>query len=55
MGLIITHLATILDYIHADRAHVMLNGGIVCSGVPEEILSGIKKNGYEGCMRLCQE
>ena len=55
MGLIITHLATILDYIHADRAHVMLNGRIVCSGVPEELLSGIKKNGYEGCMRLCQK
>jgi len=55
MGLIITHLATILDYIHADRAHVMLGGRIVCSGIPEEILSGIKKNGYEGCMRMCRK
>lgn len=55
MGLIITHLATILDYIHADRAHVMLNGKIVCSGPPEEILSGIKKNGYKECIKTCQK
>jgi len=55
MGLIITHLATILDYIHADRAHVMLKGKIACSGYPREILAGIRKNGYERCIETCQE
>lgn len=55
MGLIITHLATILDYINADRAHVMLKGKIACSGYPKEILDGIRKNGYERCIRTCQE
>jgi len=55
MGLIITHLATILDYIHADRAHVMLKGKIACSGYPREILAGVRRNGYEGCIRTCQE
>ncbi|BDC36204.1 ABC transporter ATP-binding protein [Candidatus Methanoliparum sp. LAM-1] len=55
MGLIITHLATILDYINADRAHVMLKGKIACSGYPKEILDGIRKNGYEKCIRTCQE
>lgn len=48
-GVIITHFGHILDYMKADRAHVMLNGGIVCSGNPGEILEQIKRSGYEGC------
>jgi Fe-S cluster assembly ATP-binding protein len=46
---IITHFGHILDYMKADRAHVMLGGSIVCSGNPGEILDQIKKSGYEGC------
>jgi Fe-S cluster assembly ATP-binding protein len=49
-GIIITHFGHILDYMKADRAHVMLNGNIVCSGNPGEILEQIKKSGYEGCV-----
>ncbi len=48
-GIIITHFGHILEYMKADRAHVMLNGSIVCSGNPAEILGQIKKSGYEGC------
>lgn len=48
-GLIITHTGHILDYVQADRACVLLNGGIWCRGNPKEILSSIKVNGYEGC------
>lgn len=48
-GIIITHFGHILEYMKADRAHVMLNGSIVCSGNPNEILAQIKKSGYEGC------
>ena len=48
-GVIITHFGHILDYMKADRAHVMLDGSIVCSGNPGEILEQIKRSGYEGC------
>ena len=48
-GVIITHFGHILDYMKADRAHVMLGGSIVCSGNPGEILEQIKRSGYEGC------
>ncbi len=53
-GLIITHTGHILDYVEADRACVLLNGGIWCRGNPHEILNSIKANGYEGCA-TCQK
>ena len=53
-GLIITHTGHILDYVEADRAFVLLNGGIWCRGNPHEILNSIKANGYEGCA-TCQK
>lgn len=53
-GIIITHFGHILDYISVDKAHVMLEGTIVCTGSPREILEQIKTRGYEGCARcLC--
>jgi len=53
-GIIITHFGHILEYMKTDRAHVMLDGSIVCSGNPLEILEQIKKSGYEGCVAcLC--
>ena len=48
-GVIITHFGHILDYMATDKAHVMIEGTIVCSGSPKEILEQIKANGYEGC------
>ena len=53
-GLIITHTGHILDYVNADRACVLLNGGIWCRGNPREILASIKSHGYEGCA-VCQK
>jgi len=53
-GLIITHTGHILDYVNADRACVLLNGRIWCRGNPQEILTSIKSNGYEGCA-VCQK
>ncbi|HOT06377.1 MAG: putative branched-chain amino acid transport ATP-binding protein LivG [Methanosaeta sp. PtaB.Bin039] len=48
-GIIITHFGHVLDYMTTDKAHVMLEGTIVCTGSPKEILEQIKKSGYEGC------
>lgn len=48
-AIVITHTGYILDYLHADKGHVMLNGEIVCSGGPEDVFDKIKKCGYEQC------
>ncbi len=50
-GLIITHTGFILNYVAADRGHVMLNGRILCQGNPVEIFEGIQKYGYEECAK----
>ena len=50
-GLIITHTGHILDYVHADKAHVMLDGYIGCSGNPRIILDQIREYGYQECVR----
>jgi len=54
-GLIITHLGYILNFMEVDKAHVLLNGVIACSGTPDEILKEIIKNGYERCVSCCQK
>ncbi len=48
-ALIITHQGSILEYLKAEKAFVLLNGRIECSGRPEEIITHISKKGYEGC------
>ncbi len=49
-GLIITHTGHILDYVHAGRGYVMVDGRIFSSGQESvEILDCIKKNGFEVC------
>jgi Fe-S cluster assembly ATP-binding protein len=49
-GLIITHLAYILQFLgKLDRAHVLIDGKIVCSGNPETILDSIIKFGFDEC------
>lgn len=50
-ALIITHTGQILDYVEADRAYVLCNGTIRCSGRPKELLSEIRTRGYEECIR----
>ena len=48
-ALVITHTGQILDYIGADRAYIMIDGTIRCSGRPGELLKDIKENGYGDC------
>jgi len=50
-GLIITHTGQILDYVDADKAHVMMKGRIACSGNPNLIFSTVCESGYEECVR----
>lgn len=51
-GLIITHTGHILDYVHADKGYVLLDGTIVCEGNAQDILDQIREDGYERC-RQC--
>jgi len=53
-GLIITHTGFILNYVTADKGHVMLNGQIYCQGNPVEIFQGIQKYGYQECIKCMQ-
>lgn len=50
-GLIVTHTASILDYVYTDKAHIMLDGHIGCSGNPHILLNQIREYGYEECIR----
>ena len=49
-GLVITHTGYILDYLDADKGHVMCDGQIKCHGNPREILKDIKQRGYKECL-----
>lgn len=48
-GLIITHTGHILDYVPADRGHILVDGRIVCSGNPRELLEDVRRHGYGRC------
>jgi Fe-S cluster assembly ATP-binding protein len=50
-GLIITHTGNILDHVYADKAHIMVDGAIGCSGNPHILLDQIRECGYEECIR----
>lgn len=53
-ALVITHTGQILDYIGADKAYVMGEGKIRCTGRPADLLNTIRKNGYGEC-DSCQQ
>lgn len=48
-GLLITHLGYILRYVDVDKAHVLIDKTIACSGKPIEILNHILSEGYRWC------
>jgi len=48
-GLLITHLGYILRYVDVDKAHVLIDKTIACSGKPIEILNHILSEGYKWC------
>ena len=50
-ALLITHQGHILRYVNADKAHVLINSTIACSGEPVNILTQILNEGYGWCMK----
>jgi len=50
-ALIITHHGYILRYLKPTKAHIMINGAIVCEGEPAQILEQIMNKGYGWCER----
>jgi len=49
--LVVTHHGEILKYLRPNKASVMLNRKIVCSGNYKKIWKTIKERGYEWCER----
>jgi Fe-S cluster assembly ATP-binding protein len=54
-GLVITHTGRILDYIHADKAHILINGRVGCSSNPRLVFETVSQYGYEECVRCINE
>jgi len=54
-GLVITHSGQILDYVQADKGHVMLDGRLACSGNPILILRTVRESGYAACVECMRE
>ncbi|MFW9987378.1 MAG: ABC transporter ATP-binding protein [Candidatus Odinarchaeota archaeon] len=52
-GLIITHSGNILEYVHVDKAHLLIDGIIHCTGNPGIMLDQIKAEDYSYCIK-CQ-
>lgn len=50
-ALVITHTGHILDYITADKGHVIYDGVLCCARNAREILQWIREYGYEECFR----
>jgi Fe-S cluster assembly ATP-binding protein len=51
MGLIITHIGYILNYVPADQGHVLFDGKLSCTGNPRELLNCVTERGYEECVK----
>nr|WP_319474509.1 ABC transporter ATP-binding protein [uncultured Sphaerochaeta sp.] len=54
-ALIITHNGNILNQLPIDKAHVMVNGQIGCSGNPAILMQHINDSGYDSCIRCMAE
>ncbi len=50
-ALVITHTGKVLEFLMADIGHVLIDGEIVCSGSPMEILKDITTGGFARCRR----
>lgn len=53
-GLIATHSASVLDYVHTDKAHILVDGVLKCSGNPSIMMDQIREYGYAYCIK-CQQ
>jgi len=53
-GLIVSHTGYLLDYVKVDKAHVLIDGKLVCDKNPWDVLTTIREQGYKGC-EVCKE
>lgn len=53
-ALIVTHTNQILDYVPVDKAYIMLDGRIGCSGNPHILIREVREHGYESCIACLQ-
>jgi Fe-S cluster assembly ATP-binding protein len=54
-AIVITHTGHILEYLEADRGHVLIDGKIICHATPGDILHTVRTMGYGECQRcLCE-
>ena len=49
--LLITHHRHILQYLKVDVCHIMYDGGIIASGLPEKVIPLVEELGYEGYIK----
>lgn len=54
-ALIITHTGHILNYIEGDVGHIFIDGKIVYTGEPAEIMETIKKRGFKESVLFLEE
>jgi Fe-S cluster assembly ATP-binding protein len=48
-GIIVTHTGYILEYVNADKGHILIDGKIICDGTPRDLFDEVKKYGYGRC------
>jgi Fe-S cluster assembly ATP-binding protein len=48
-GLIVSHSRAVVSNVKLDKAHVMLQGTIVCSGSPRRMLEQVMESGFGSC------
>ncbi|MGB9681704.1 MAG: ABC transporter ATP-binding protein [bacterium] len=49
-GIIVTHTGYILEYVNADKGHILMDGKIICDGTPRDLFEEVKKYGYGRCI-----
>jgi Fe-S cluster assembly ATP-binding protein len=54
VGLVISHLGFILNYIEAEVGYVLMDGRIHCQGNPRELFKGIQQHGYRECIKCAR-
>ncbi|WPX08712.1 ABC transporter ATP-binding protein [Anaerocellum danielii] len=54
-GLIVTHTGYILEYVNADKGHILMDGKLVCSGSAEDLFEEIRQNGFGRCENCLQD
>jgi len=52
--LLVTHRGEIMQYLQPKRAHVMVDGEMICSEDWEKVWETIKKHGFKKCLQCSQ-